>query len=324
MSINKGVTLMVVAVSAAMMDAPCFGHGTPIHVNVLAGKLTVSNGLTDSRGYADWVFADPDDEEAIFTPVAGNRLRVSLPGFDLTGVSGATQIHLEALSRPDFTKPASPERWLWYANSTTGAVEDLPAALRLDLSSSQGLSPNVGMTQSSLSTGAAVQMAELPEHLEEHHLVNFLLNDSNAPVGTYGFFARLTSPDLIASDPFLIGLNHGLDAATFQASAKRINAAARLPGDYDGDEDADGADFLAWQHTLGSVTELTADGSVNDVVDAADLTVWRENFGRTAPLSESAMQAVPEPHAAALAVGIGVLVAYRRKNGRQSRTGCRE
>jgi hypothetical protein len=315
---------MAIAISAAMIDAPCFGHGTPIHVNVVAGKLTVSNGLMDDRGHADWVFADPDDEEAIFTPVAGNRLRVSLPGFDLTGASGVTQIHLEALSRPDFTRPASPERWLWYADSTTGAVEDLPATLRLDLSSSQGLSPNVGMTQSSMATSATLQVAELPEHQEEHHLVNFLLNDSNAPVGAFGFFARLTSPDAMASDPFLIGLNHGLDAATFQASAKRINAAARLPGDYNGDEDADGADFLVWQRTLGSATELAADGSVNDVVDAADLTVWRENFGRTVPVSTSATQAVPEPNAAALVVGIGVLAAESRKTRRQSRTGCRE
>jgi len=315
MSSIKGVILMVVAISAPMMEGPCFGHGTPMHVNVVAGKLTVSNGLMDDRGYADWVFADPDDEEAIFTPVAGNRLRVSLPGFDLTAVSGATQIHLEALSRPDFMNPAFPERWLWYANSS-GAVENLPATLRLDVSSSQGLSPNVGMTQSSLSTSAAVQMAELPEHLEEHHLVNFLLNDSNAPVGTYGFFARLTSPDAIASDPFLIGLNHGLDATTFQASAKRINAAARLPGDNDGDEDADGADFLAWQRTLGSTTELAADGSVNDVVDAADLAIWNAEFGRVVDQSgaDTVLSPVPEPATIALCAWIAAMATMRSRS----------
>ncbi len=312
-----GILSVIVAAMAAMMDATCLGHGTPIHVNVVAGKLSVSNGLTDDRGFADWVFADTDDEEAIFSPVAGNRLRVSLPGFDVTGVTGTTQLSVEALSRPDFTKPAAPERWLWYADPISGLVADVTGALRLDVNSSQGFTPNVSMGQSAAPVNAPLKIADLPEHAEEHHLVNFLLNDLNAPVGAYGFFARLTAPDLAASDPFLISLNHGLDAATFQTAAKQINAAGRLPGDYDGDEDADGADLLEWQRTLGSTAALAADGSVNNVVDAADLSVWRDNFGRVTPAVTPAAATIPEPASLALAtIGVGFLAAIRRSRRR--------
>jgi hypothetical protein len=264
-------------------------------VDVVAGQLTVSNGLMDDRGYANWVFADPDDQEGVFSPVAGNRLRVSLPGFDLTAVPNETQISLEALPRPDFTEPTAPPRWLWFADPATGMVADLPAALRLDLSSSQALSPNVAFTQLTPPANPSVQIANLPEHLEEHHLLNFLLNDLGAPVGAYGFFARLTGTGLTASEPFLVALNHGLDATTFQTFARRINAAARLPGDYDGDEDVDGTDFLAWQQTLGSTTALAADGSVNDVVDAPDLVVWRANFARITPGAATTTASIPEP-----------------------------
>ena len=92
-----------------------------------------------------------------------------------------------------------------------------------------------------------------------------------------------------------------------------------MPGDYDGDEDADGSDFLVWQRTLGSTTALAADGSVNDVVDAADLTVWRDNFGRVTPTVTSAAATIPEPASLVLAtLGVGFLAAIRR-----SRKGCR-
>jgi len=51
-----------------------------------------------------------------------------------------------------------------------------------------------------------------------------------------------------------------------------------LDGDFDADQDVDGADFLEWQRTLG---------------DAANLALWESNYGAT--LSTASAAGVPEP-----------------------------
>jgi hypothetical protein len=55
------------------------------------------------------------------------------------------------------------------------------------------------------------------------------------------------------------------------------------PGDFDGDQDADGADFLAWQRGVGLNGAERADGDADgdQDVDGADLALWRGNFGTT-------------------------------------------
>jgi hypothetical protein len=81
-----------------------------------------------------------------------------------------------------------------------------------------------------------------------------------------------------------------------------------VAGDYDGDSDVDGADFLFWQRTLGTtVTPGTgADGDGNGTVDAGDLTVWRTNFGQSAGAASAS--AVPEPGAVSLiCCGLAIL-----------------
>jgi hypothetical protein len=60
---------------------------------------------------------------------------------------------------------------------------------------------------------------------------------------------------------------------------------ANHPGDFDGDFDRDGADFLQWQQELGSVAVPSgagADGNGNGLVDVADLELWRQHFGMVA------------------------------------------
>lgn len=64
-------------------------------------------------------------------------------------------------------------------------------------------------------------------------------------------------------------------------------------GDYDGDDDVDGADFLVWQKDFGSTTNLDADGNNNNSIDAGDLDVWKANFPGGVPVANVA--AVPEP-----------------------------
>jgi hypothetical protein len=66
-------------------------------------------------------------------------------------------------------------------------------------------------------------------------------------------------------------------------------------GDYDGDLDVDGADFLLWQRSFGDSLEpgTGADGNGDGHVDAGDLAVWRETFGLSATVPT--YSPVPEP-----------------------------
>ena len=66
------------------------------------------------------------------------------------------------------------------------------------------------------------------------------------------------------------------------------------PGDFNGDGQVNGNDFLVWQRGLGSsVTPGTgADGNGNGVIDAADLAIWKGAFPSS---SAAATAAVPEP-----------------------------
>jgi hypothetical protein len=58
-----------------------------------------------------------------------------------------------------------------------------------------------------------------------------------------------------------------------------------LAGDYDLDDDIDGADFLLWQRQFGMTATPVgsgADGDASGNVDGGDLTVWESHFGEPA------------------------------------------
>jgi hypothetical protein len=75
------------------------------------------------------------------------------------------------------------------------------------------------------------------------------------------------------------------------------------PGDYDGDMDVDGHDFLAWQRALGSPANPAgsgADGDASGTVGGGDLPVWRNNFGTVyAAAAAASVAAEPESTSAA-------------------------
>jgi len=73
-------------------------------------------------------------------------------------------------------------------------------------------------------------------------------------------------------------------------------------GDFDGDNDVDGFDFLVWQRGFTGIPQ--------DVTDLAD---WEANYGTPAPLVAAATAgAVPEPSSIALLLLGSVLIAGRR------------
>lgn len=84
-------------------------------------------------------------------------------------------------------------------------------------------------------------------------------------------------------------------------------------GDFDGDGDVDGADFVAWQThypTASGATQAMGDADGNGTVDGADFAIWQGSF----PTAPSPTAAVPEPSAILLfVVGACALAGYRRR-----------
>jgi hypothetical protein len=85
-------------------------------------------------------------------------------------------------------------------------------------------------------------------------------------------------------------------------------------GDYDADDDVDGADFLQWQRSLGeSVADpgQGADGNGNGFVDYTDFVIWRSNFGRTTEYGDAT---IPEPSTLSIVVLLFVaMTAHSQK-----------
>jgi hypothetical protein len=90
-------------------------------------------------------------------------------------------------------------------------------------------------------------------------------------------------------------------------------AVAAQPGDFDGDGDVDGADFVAWQTNFpkasgATLAEGDADGDGD--VDGADFVVWQTNFPFTPGGGASP---IPEPGSIVLTIfGSLAIVASRR------------
>jgi hypothetical protein len=86
-----------------------------------------------------------------------------------------------------------------------------------------------------------------------------------------------------------------------------------VPGDFDGDNDVDGADFVAWQTnfpTPSGATLSQGDADGDGDVDGADFVVWQTNFpftpgGGTTPVPE------PSTYGLLLAALVGFVVCYQ-------------
>lgn len=299
-----------------VLAAHAAGHGFPIQVGAAAGRVTVANGLALSGGYATAAFdrsggsGEDGFELGLFT---------TLPGFERTTLPATMPLTLEVLGRPDHSAAARPTRWLWHASGTPAAVDGLSAGASMSLVEVFG-SETIQFTPLGPQADTTIAVTAAAG---EHHLLLYQLNESAPEPGVYAFFARLTAPELLPSEPFLIGFAFGVGEAQFAAGLTAINAAAGLAGDYDVDGDVDGADFVRWQRSLGTTAAgpnyAPADGSLDGVVGAEDLAVWRSQHGRKIadPPPASPAGAAPEPSTLAMVALAGLGLAPRLHRGRR-------
>jgi hypothetical protein len=145
---------------------------------------------------------------------------------------------------------------------------------------------NIGVNGGNLGNlPAQPKLTTMPQHFEID------LDDLHSFGGDYDFATSCADvfililqlqPNVNANE---IGLDN--DTMIFVDNVKFEGAfASSSPGgDYDGDGDADGNDFLVWQR-----------GGSPDPLSPADLDAWKASFGQAAPIS-----AIPEPGCFALA-----------------------
>ena len=87
------------------------------------------------------------------------------------------------------------------------------------------------------------------------------------------------------------------------SSVAPIIGAATLPGDFNGDDMVDAADYVVWRSNSGAPNESSLGGAGDGLngVDLADYRIWRANFGVSAASTNSGTATlVPEPSAVAL------------------------
>jgi hypothetical protein len=308
MGVKLIVTCWFIVVS---LPAAALGHGNPIDVNVAEGQLTIADGLTLGPGFARFA-SDPHEDAALdFGP--NQTLRSVYPGYDIGVLDSQSALQFEIVSRPDFTAPGFPTRWLWFWNAATQTVSDVPANARFDVNPLFG-SGTIQVQQSSILTGPTLTMANPIGPFignDQHLLVYQLQNSPGAAAGIYAIFARLASPGLEPTEPVLLAFRYAVGVDDFAIGANAINQAATLSGDYDDDKDVDADDYNFWRARFGnSVTPYTSpDGNGNGTVDAADYVVWRHAVGQTDGIG--AATSIPEPNMVSLLTTALIFVCWR-------------
>jgi hypothetical protein len=108
-----------------------------------------------------------------------------------------------------------------------------------------------------------------------------------------------------------------VDGATYQLALSKDVATYSLaiaPGDFNGDQIVDTADYAMWRSTHGSTTDVRADGNGDGRIDEEDYEVWRALFGTTYGDGTGIVSTVPEPTTRTLliAVAAALCLSMRR------------
>jgi hypothetical protein len=107
------------------------------------------------------------------------------------------------------------------------------------------------------------------------------------------------------------------DGANFSFSV--LSPTSGLPGDYNGDNTVNAADYTVWRNNLGAADLTNRDQNAVGPVGEADYDFWKAHFGETASGSGAAgLSAVPEPSSLCTVVA-GLVVTFLSGVRRRSR-----
>jgi hypothetical protein len=310
------------------------GHGTQIIVDVVAGGLKTSNGMSDPDGYASMIWVESDDAGDPFGDFTiapfGPITFWEIPGFELHGLEGNSGLYLELVPRPMQGLEPVEQRLLWYWDPATEMVDQAPPSTEFHFLSQYGESRTILPGDTAAPAPLLIANPTNDEQGFHNHLLGYALdNDPAAAAGAYGFFARLTSDLYEPSDPFLVVLNNSVDYSDMIAAALAINAAAvdadPLLGDYNDNGFVDAADYTVWRDAVATSTELINDPTPG-TVDESDFEYWRAHFGEaggvgsgsarhggSASGASPSQNTVPEPNAALLAAFAALMLISRRR-----------
>lgn len=306
----KHLNIFAVVLAAIGATGVAKGHGTPIFVNVAEDKLDVTGGTANTAGFAPMIFVESTSAGDPFGSFPlepfGPIVFWEIPGFNLNGLQVSSGLYLEVLPRPVAGSEPAIEQLLWYWDPVSEAVAETPVDAALHILNSE-LESLTLLPDNSTAPPPFFVAEPLSTDLGEHkHLLGYALdNDPPAIAGAYGFFAQLSSDLYETSDPFLVVLNNMVSYGDMVEAALATNAAAidpnageELPGDYNGDNIVDAADYTVWRDAMeaGETTLLNRNPANSGLVDDDDYSYWRTNFGLTAEGtgSSAARASVPE------------------------------
>ena len=87
-----------------------------------------------------------------------------------------------------------------------------------------------------------------------------------------------------------------------------------MPGDFNGDNKVDAADYVTWRKNNGTGNALPNDNGLGTPIGAAHYNLWKANFGAMAG-SGGAAGVVPEPGTLAMIAGfLASWIPRRRRN----------
>ncbi len=141
-------------------------------------------------------------------------------------------------------------------------------------------------------------------NLDQTQTANVTVNITNITLGSTGTKSLLTGgTNLTNTSESALGNSFTVNLPARSIATYVIDAAPSLLGDFDGDGDVDGRDFLVWQR-----------GDSPHPFSAEDLANWQENFGLISEVAASL--AIPEPMSYGIAVGLALLTGVSRTPGR--------
>ncbi len=205
-----------------------------------------NNGVLDAENSLQWI--DPDSGPYVFTT------RAAVYGTAVTGVPDTVGIGLveNGAGVPGVSVGPTPE----FTNTALFTSAALNTALDNSAYATVDLDADIVDALINDENNRGLRFGPLTDV------------DGGSSSDNWNIFTREcedATPDLGQCAPFL---------------EVTIVPAAGPDGDFDGDLDVDGADFLEWQRTLG---------------DAASLALWEANFGTTASSTAASATGVPEP-----------------------------